>query len=182
MQKYAVLYAKYANVYILHILHLYALTTFLMVSPSRDKNPSMVASGLCSGTYACQNSFRWKLTFLPLFRRCSLQRGSWRTRRSTRTRNIVSGGGDGPTLHRAALHTRASACCWWKALDVRGELDVGPVHTWLGCLAARSWCRAAHAWCRAVHVPALRKGKRSLHDTSTHVAPPSQRRCGQCRT
>ena len=30
MQKYAVLYATYAEVYILHILHLYALPTLLM--------------------------------------------------------------------------------------------------------------------------------------------------------
>ena len=32
MQKYAVLYATYAEVYILHILHLYALPTLLMVT------------------------------------------------------------------------------------------------------------------------------------------------------
>ena len=30
MQKYAVLYVKYAEVYLLHILHLYALPIFLM--------------------------------------------------------------------------------------------------------------------------------------------------------
>ena len=33
MQKYAVLYAKYAEVYILHILHLYVLPTLLMTGP-----------------------------------------------------------------------------------------------------------------------------------------------------
>ena len=30
MQKYAVLFARYAQVYILHVLHLYVLTTLLM--------------------------------------------------------------------------------------------------------------------------------------------------------
>ena len=40
MQKYAVLYAKYAEVYILHILHLYALPTLLMVVWWAESKPS----------------------------------------------------------------------------------------------------------------------------------------------
>ena len=35
MQKYAGLFAKYAEIYILHILHLYALPTLLMKSGVR---------------------------------------------------------------------------------------------------------------------------------------------------
>ena len=51
MQKYAVLYATYAEVYILHILHLYALPTLVIKQDSvggrrsRDTPPVLMDSG-----------------------------------------------------------------------------------------------------------------------------------------
>ena len=42
MQKYAVVYVKYAELYILHILHLYALPTLLM-----DKQTGFKLVSLC---------------------------------------------------------------------------------------------------------------------------------------
>ena len=53
MQKYAGLYVKYAEVYLLHILHLYALPTLLM------------ESGQGTGTWRRKNYPRLCTNFTP---------------------------------------------------------------------------------------------------------------------